>query len=335
MNKQVTPEEIFEVIKPLDAILSDSSVWEIMIDSYDRMLVDRGEHVEQIESPFESADEYQAMIDALFGLYDITLNAGNPIGYLTFPDHSRCMAVVPPVANDGPYMVLRRIQGPSITWEDLINWKSVTPEIRELLKTAIEAPVNILVSGGTGSGKTTIARLIAQLIPPQERLIVAEKLYEIGEINHPRTIRLTSGQHGQVTFDEVLKAASRMRPDWLLVGELQGAEALQVLQTLGMGYSGITTIHSTGIEDALARLESMCLMANVGLGLGEIRQMIASSIKLLVHQERIRENRRVITDIVELLGVENHRYVLQPLFHYNPETDVSEPTGSKPSWEES
>jgi pilus assembly protein CpaF len=334
MNGSVSVEDIFRVVAPLDPILSDSGVWEVMIDGFERVLVERSGKLEQVESPFQSVEELQALIDGLFGLYGITLNASNPVGYISLPDHSRIMAVVPPNAVNGPYMVIRRVVGPRVvTWEKLIEWGSVPQEAYDLLKSAVAARLNILVSGGTGSGKTTIANRVAEMVPPEERLIVVEQSYEM-QVVHPRTIRLEAGGPARLAFEDVLTAATRMRPDRLIVGNLDGPIAASVLHYFGQGYDGsLANIHATSVEDALTRLEAFCLMANLGLGLGEIRQMIASGLQLIIQQERLPDGRRKIVEIAELRGIDNHRYVLQPLMHYVRQTDRFEMTGAKPGWE--
>jgi pilus assembly protein CpaF len=333
MNSQVKSEDVIRVAAPLEPILSDESVWEIMIDSHEQVLVARNGQVEQVESPFSSAEELQAFIDALFGLYGIKLDADNPVGYLRLPDHSRCMAIVPPNAVKGPHVVLRRVVGPRLTWDKLIEWQSVPQQAFDILKGAVRARMNILVSGGTGSGKTTVANLIAELSPPEERLVVVEQVFEM-QVEHPRVVRLEAGGPADLTVEDVLTAAARMRPDRLIVGEILGPVAASVLHYFGIGYDGsLTLIHGTSVEDALNRLESFCLMANLGLGLAEIRHLIAGGIQLITHQEHLPDGRRKIVEIAELRGIENHRYVLQPLMRYNRQTEQFDFTGAKPSWE--
>jgi pilus assembly protein CpaF len=334
MNSVVKSEDVIRVAAPLDPLLADDSVWEIMVDSYERVLVSRGGRVEQVASPFSSAEELQALIDGLFGLYGIKLGPENPVGYLRLGDYSRVMAVVPPNAVDGPHLVLRRIVGPRLDWDRLIEWGCLPQGAYDLLKSAVKARANILVSGGTGAGKTTAANLIAELSPPEERLIVVEQVYEM-QVKHPRVLRLEAGGPSGLTFEDVLTAATRMRPDRLIVGEIDGPVAAAVLQHFGSGYDGsITLIHATSVENALNRLESFCLMANLGLGLPEIRLLIAAGIQLITYQEHMPSGRRKIIEIAELCGIENHRYVLQPLMRYNRESDQFDFTGIEPSWKD-
>ena len=334
MNHSATPEEIVHIVAPLEPLLADERICEIMIDRYDRVLVERERKVVQVESPFSSVEELQALIDGLFGLYGVVLDANNPVGYLRLPDHSCATAVVPPNAVEGPCLVLRRMVGPPLTWDKLIEFNAVPQKAYELLKRAMEAAVNILVSGGTSSGKTTLANRIAELAPAEQRLIVVEQTYEM-QVNHPRTVRLEAGGPAGLGFEEVLTAATRMRPDRLIVGEISGPVAVPVLQRFASGHEGsLTNIHGTSATDSLHRLEAFCLMANLGLGMTEIRHLIASAIRLITHQERMPDGSRKVLEMVELCGIEDARYVLQPLMRYDQESGQFEFTGVRPSWEQ-
>jgi pilus assembly protein CpaF len=334
MDGKVSNSDIQRIAAPLHPILSDESVWEVMIDSYDQVLVARGEEVEQVDSPFSEPDELQKLIDELFGLYGVKLDSENPIGYLRLPDFTRVMAIVPPNAVAGPHLVLRRIVARRPSWEQLIEWESVPQAAYDLLKGAVKARVNVLVAGGTGSGKTTLSSRIVELFPPSERVIIVERAYEM-LVDHPRVVRLEAGGRAGLSVEDVIAAAGRMRPDRLVIGNLHGPSAATVLQYFGMGYDGsLTHIHGTSVEDALKRLESFCLMAGLGLGLPEIRHLVASGIQLITYQEHLSEGRRKIVEMVELRGVENHRYLLQPLMRYDREARRFDFVPVKPKWEQ-
>jgi pilus assembly protein CpaF len=198
----------------------------------------------------------------------------------------------------------------------------------------VEARINILVAGGTSSGKTTVARLIAELTPPEERLIAVERAYGM-QIDHPRVVPLEAGGPAGLSFEEVLTAATRMRPDRLVVSEVDGPIAAPMLQHFSSGYDGsIANMHATSAQDALNRLESFCLMANLGLGLTEIRQLIASGIQLVTVQERLSDGTRKIVEVVELRGLQDHRYILHPLMRFNRESYQCEFPDANPSWEQ-
>jgi pilus assembly protein CpaF len=334
MRAKVTPQDIFPIAAPLDPLLSDPGITEIMIDRYDRVLVVTHENrLEQVASPFAAPEELQALIDGLFGLYGIRLDADHPVGELHLPDHSRATAVVPPNAVEGPHLVLRRMPQPYLTWDKLIEWQSVAQGAYDLIRSALAARANILIAGGTASGKTTVANMIADLCPPEERLIVIEQVYEM-QIQHPRVLRLEAGGPSGLSIEDLLAAATHMGPDRLIVGELAGPAAAAVLQHFGSGYDGsLATIHGKSLANALDRLESYCLMADLGLGLAEIRTLIASGVQLITYQERMPDGSRKLVDMVELRGVENQRYVLQPLMRYDREAGQFEFTGITPTWE--
>jgi pilus assembly protein CpaF len=332
MMKQVTMEKLNAVVAPIEFLLADPTVTEIMIDNYQRVLVERGGSLEQVKSPFAKPEDLERMIIALFEIHGISLSASQPVGELRFPDHSRCLAVMPPAAADGPYLVLRKIANRHITWDRVIELGVATPAVKSLLEKAIASRRNILLSGGTGSGKTTIARLLTELIPSEERVIVAESIYEI-DAEHPRLLHLEAGGPGNLSFHDVLTTASRMRPDRLIAGNLEGAEALLALQLFSSGYDGsMTHLHATSVEDALARLEALCLTGSMGLGLEEIRRLIGSAIHLIVHTDRLPNGDRRIIEITEMAGVENHRYILKPLMRYNSNDDQITATEIQPTF---
>jgi pilus assembly protein CpaF len=219
-----------------------------------------------------------------------------------------------------------------VTWDNLLKWGSVTQEAYEFLQSAIRANATLLIAGGTNSGKTTLASRVAELVPPDKRLVVVEAVHEM-QVQHPRCLYLEAGGPANVPFADLIEAASRMRPDWLVLGEVWGPEALRATQIMSRGHTGLMNTHADSTEDALTKLEAMCLMANMGLGLAEIRRQIASALRLIVYHERLPSGRRKITQITELRGLENDRCVLVPLFRYNAEKDTLERTSARASWE--
>jgi pilus assembly protein CpaF len=255
------------------------------------------------------------VIDALLALSGEAPRGGETIRAIRFPGgEARGMAVLPPTALEGPCLVIRKLMNiAAITWEQLVSWGSVTQEVVDFLQSAVDGGVNILVAGGTASGKTTVLNRIGEMIAAEQRLVVVENFHEL-QIRHPRAVYLEAA--GAVRVSELIHTAGLMRPDWLVFSELNGAEAMTAIEMLGKGYSGLTTIHANNLEDALARLEAMCLTANLGLGLLEIRGLIAAGIQLVCYQKRLADGRRKIVDVAELRGVEKGQYVLERLFRY-------------------
>jgi pilus assembly protein CpaF len=332
----MTDKDLLAALGPLAPLFSDPQVIEIMVDAPDRVLVGRqeqkGEELQDASVSFSSHEALQSVIEAILGQAGVEPAAAQTIITARLGDQARMLVVFPPTAPHGPHLVIRKLVIPTLTWEQLIEFGAVAPQTLELIQAAIQARANMLIAGGPGSGKTTVASLVAGLIPAEERLIVVESAHEL-QIQHPRAVFLETGDAAELSLSDLLSAAAKMRPDWLVIGELIGPEAMRALEIINRGHSGMTTIHATSPEDALARLESMCLMANLGLGLGEIRALIASALRLITYQEMLPDGRRKIMQIVELCGLENERYVLQPLFRYDLAAQRFESTGIKPSWE--
>lgn len=327
----MTTPEILSALGPLGPLYEDADVLEIMVDAPDRILVERRGQLQEAGVRLESPEAFCQVIEAVLQLGGKALHAGQTLADVRLPDQARALAVLPPTAVHGPHLVIRKMSVQPLSWEKLLAYRAINPAGRDLLQSAISAHVNLLVSGGTGSGKTTLADRLAELISPEERLVVAENTHEL-RIAHPRAIFLEAGATG-MPLNDLLTIAAKMRPDWLVIGELLGPEALHALEILGRGHSGLTTLHATSTEDALSRLESLCLMANLGLGIGEIRAAIAAALRVITHQARLSNGKRRILQITELAGLEGEHYVLQPLLRYNPGTDELEPTGIQPGWQ--
>ncbi len=275
------------------------------------------------------------MVESVLAVCEVERTPEQTTYDLRLDDTARMLAVFPPTASHGPCLVIRKFVRVNLTWEKLIEFDCITAEAKAMLKSAVQAHRNILVAGGAGAGKTTVANLLAELIDPAERLVIVESFHELNirmNVQHPRAVYLEAKEHGDISLQELITIASKMRPDWLVVGELFGPEFMRVLEIFGHGHWGITMLHAGGPEDALARLEAACLMANLGLGLHEIRSLITSALQLITYQQMLPSGIRKITHVIELSGLENDRYVLQPLFRYNPETDHLEATGIRPSW---
>ena len=325
-------KEILAALGPLASLYLDPEISEIMVDAADKIIVDRQGKLVDSGVIIDSVGELRVLIDSIMALGGIELGTEQTSGNLRLPDGSRLLAVICPTAIAGPYLVLRKARTIPFSMDQLIQWGSVTQEEYHLLQGAIEARMNLLISGGTGSGKTTFANILIDEIPSNERIIMVESVFEL-QPRANRFVHLAADNSPDHSLSDLIDLAANMRPDRLMISELTGPEAMKVLDIFNRGHDGsFATIHATNPTDALARLETMCLMANLGLGLAEIRTMIASAFQLITHQERLPDGSRKITHIVELCGIENGRYQLTPLFRYNPDTNAIESSGANPSW---
>ncbi len=316
----------------LNPLLEDPDINEIMIDGPERVSVEKGGRIQDTDIRFGSNDEVKAVIEEVLAMAGARMEEGKTLYDVRLNDNSRMMAILSPTSIRGHSVVFRKWMARQVSWAKLFEYKSITPEVRDLIQSAINSHVSILVSGGTASGKTTFANRIVELIPAEERVVAVEQVHEL-QFDHPRSVFLEAEGNLSVEFNDLLTAGSKMRPDWLVIGELHGAETLHAMQIMGNGHSAISTTHATSAEDALARLETLCLMANLGLGLDDIRQIIAAALRLILYQERLPNGRRKIIQAVELKGLEDGRYILQPLMRYNPEKETFDMTGVKPGWE--
>jgi pilus assembly protein CpaF len=327
--------ELLNALGPLAPLYTDPTVMEITVDAPDRVYVWRAEKHEDLAMSFGSTEALRGVIDAVMALGGVTLGPDKTIGETRFPDGSRMLAIIPPTAPDGPCLVIRRFastqRASQISWEFMLEHGVLSREAYEFLQNAMRASISTLVSGGTASGKTTLANRLIELIPADRRVVIVEAVHEINA-RHPRCVYLEAGGPANVPFADLIGTASIMGPDYMVIGEVWGPEAMRALQVKSHGHNGLMTTHAESTEDALTRLETMCLMANLGLGLGEIRRMVASALQLLIFQEKLPAGRR-ITQITELRGLENDRYVLAPLFRYNADKDALERTSTKASWE--
>ncbi|HSO13725.1 MAG TPA: ATPase, T2SS/T4P/T4SS family [Anaerolineales bacterium] len=324
-----TKKSALDILRPL---LENPHIAEIMIDGPDHVTIEKGGRIEDTDVHFRSNDEVKEVIREVLGMAGVQIEEDITLYDVRLSDHSRMMAILSPTSINGHSVVFRKWMMNQISWEKLFEYKSVSPEVRELIQSAIRAHISILVAGGTASGKTTVANRIVELIPPEERVVAVEQTHEF-QFAHPRSIFLEADGNVSVALNDLLTAGSKMRPDWLVIGELHGAETLHAMQIMGNGHSAISTMHATSAENALARLETLCLMANLGLGLDDIRRIIASALGLIIYLERMPNGRRKIVQMAELKGSEGGRYILQPLMRYNPETETFDMAGAKPGWE--
>lgn len=338
----MSTNDLSTVLGALAPLYSDPTITDIMVDAPDRVYIVRSGTagaLEQAEVVFDSPEAIRHVIDVVMALGGVTLGPANTIGEIRLPDGSRAAAVIPPVAVDNPYLVIRKTDPEkfSFTWEKLLDIGTLSAEAHSVLMQAINYRVNVLIVGNAkNSGKDYIVNLMAQSLPPEERVIVIADAFELPVGRHPRRIHLEPGPPAKMSVGSLLDVATKMRPDWLVVGDLRGAEAMSAIQLMYGGHHLLTSLYADSPADALTRLEALCLMASPGLSLAEIRQMIAGAIGLISFQKNhtLPDYRIKITQLVEVQGVENGRYVLQPLFTYNNEQGVLHPTDAGKSWAE-
>lgn len=320
---------------PLQALMEDSAVTEIMVDAPDRILIEIQGRIEKTNVTFESESALRETIDAVLASGGTELQAGQTLCETRLPDKSQVIAVLPPTAMTGPCLVIRKFFKNTMTVEKLIEYGAVSAEMWSLLRSAVHNRLNILVTGDADAGKMTVLNVLTSEIPKDERVVVVEGMPELQTLA-PWQICLNAEPSAGLTFTNLIDVAAKMRPDRLVFGEIRGPEAMRILQIMSSGYDGcLAPVHATSAEDALNRLEAFCLMSNLGLGLNEIRILIASSLNLITVQHKLLNGKRRITDVVELGGLDKDRYLLRPLMRYNPETDAFETMPVNPGWDTS
>jgi len=328
----MSPKTKQTALKLITPLLENPEITEIMIDGTERITVEKRGKIEDTGLRFKSDDEVKAIIKEVLKMAGVEMEEAKTIYDVRLGDNSRMIAILAPTSVNGHNVTFRKWSKRQVTWEKLLEFNSISAETRDTIQSALNAHVSILMAGGTGSGKTTFANRVVELIPSDERVVVVEQAHEM-QFDHPRSIFLEADGAIATPINDLLTAGSKMRPDWLVIGELHGSEALRAMQLMGNGHNAISTMHATNAENALTRLEAMCLTANLGLGLDDIRQIITSALQLIVYQERLPNGHRKVVQLVELKGLEDGRYILQPLMRYDAEKDVFEMTGAKPSWE--
>ncbi len=307
---------------PLELLMADPAVSDILVNSYKQIYVERRGRLELTNVTFTDEKHLLRIIDKIVSLVGRRIDESSPMVDARLPDGSRVNAVIPPVAIDGPMMSIRRFAFIPLKMEDLVaNLKTLTPEMAEMLHGLIKAKVNILISGGTGAGKTTLLNILWGYIPETERVVTIEDAAEL-QMQQQHVIRMETRPmniegKGEVTQRALVRNALRMRPDRIVIGEVRGAEAFDMLQAMNTGHEGsLTTIHANTPRDAIARLENMISMANLNLPHKAARQQIASAITLVIQVLRLTDGRRKVMSIQEITGMEGEVITMQEIFYY-------------------
>ncbi|HEX7648525.1 MAG TPA: CpaF family protein, partial [Noviherbaspirillum sp.] len=333
---------------PLELLMADPAVSDILVNRYDRIYVERGGRLELTNVSFTDEKHLLRIIDKMVSLVGRRIDESSPLVDARLPDGSRVNAVIPPIALDGPALSIRRFAHIPLRMDNLVHeLKSLTPEMAVLLEGLCKAKVNMLISGGTGAGKTTLLNILSGYIPESERIVTIEDAAEL-QLQQPHVVRLetrpanTEGK-GEITQRTLVRNALRMRPDRIVIGEVRGAESVDMLQAMNTGHEGsLTTIHANSPRDALARLENMIGMADLNLPHKVARQQIASAITVVVQVLRLIDGKRKVVSVQEITGMEGDVVTMQEIFAFRqtgigPEGEVLghfQATGIRPKFAE-
>ena len=321
-------QELFYSVRKLDVLqelVDDETVTEIMVNGPDTIFVERDGRLIRWHKSFTSAEKLEDVIQQIVAGSNRIVNEASPIVDARLPDGSRVNVVLYPVALNGPIVTIRKFPKENITMEQLVQWEAVGPELVPFLKRLMEAKYNIFISGGTGSGKTTFLNALSDFIPKDERIITIEDNAELRIKNVLNLVRLEARNAnvegtGEISIRDLIKSALRMRPTRIIVGEVRGSEAIDMLQSLNTGHCGASSGHSNSPEDMLSRLETMVLMG-MDIPLTAIQRQIASAIDIIIHLGRLRDRSRKLLQIVEVLGYEDGKIQLQTLYEFQ-ETEM-------------
>ncbi|PTL74541.1 CpaF family protein [Rathayibacter caricis DSM 15933] len=307
---------------PLQPLLDDPTLTEIMVNGHEQIFVERSGRLTLSGTRFRSEAQLRAVIEKIVTRVGRRIDESSPLVDARLEDGSRVNAVIPPLAVNGSSLTIRKFSRDPLTVSDLVGFGSVTPEMAELLDACVRAHLNIIVSGGTGTGKTTLLNVLSSFIPHGERIITIEDAVEL-QLQQSHVVRLESRPaniegRGEVSIRELLRNSLRMRPDRIVVGECRGGEALDMLQAMNTGHDGsLSTVHSNSPRDAIARLETLVLMAGMDLPLRAIREQIASAVDVIVQLTRMRDGSRRVTHVTEVQGMEGDVVVLQDAFVFD------------------
>jgi pilus assembly protein CpaF len=306
---------------PLDPLLAEEAITEVMCNAYDDIWVERDGRIERTDTKFIDDAQYRQVIDKIVSSVGRRVDESSPMVDARLPDGSRVNAIIPPLAINGSVLTIRKFAKDPFTAKDLINFGTWTMDLVTVMEAAVRGKLNVLVSGGTGTGKTTNLNVLSSFIPDGERIITIEDSAEL-QLQQPHVITLETRPanaegSGQVSIRELVKNSLRMRPDRIIVGECRAAEALDMLQAMNTGHEGsMTTVHANTARDAISRLETMVLMAGFDLPVRAIREQIASALHLILQVTRLPDGRRVITSLTEVQGMEGDIILLQDVFKY-------------------
>lgn len=329
---------------PIQRFLLDESVTEVMVNSTEAIYVERAGRIEKTPARFATEQHLRRVIERIVNRVGRRIDESSPMVDARLPDGSRVNAIIPPLSVDGPTLTIRKFATEAYTVADLVEFGSLTPQVAEFLQICVEGKRNVLISGGTGTGKTTLLNVVSAFIPSDERIVTIEDSVEL-QLAQEHVVRLEARPpniegKGEVTIRDLVRNSLRMRPDRIVVGEVRSGEALDMMQAMNTGHEGsLSTIHANSPRDALSRLETMVLMSGVELTVRAIREQVGSAIDLLVQIERHRDGTRTIERVAEITGLEGDIVTMQDLYAWHYERGRSDgllgaihPTGLRPTF---
>jgi pilus assembly protein CpaF len=306
---------------PLEMLLKDPTISDILVNGPHKVYIERRGKLEKSDVKFRDNEHLLQIIDRIVSKVGRRVDETSPMVDARLPDGSRVNAIIPPLALDGPALSIRRFGSNPLKLEDLLNYKAFTPEMAMLMEAAIKARLNIIISGGTGCGKTTLLNTLSSFIPADERIITIEDAAEL-QLQQDHVVRLETRPpniegKGQVTTRDLVRNALRMRPERIIIGECRGAEALDMLQAMNTGHEGsMTTIHANSPRDAQSRLETLIMMAGFELPIKAMRQQISSAVDLIIQANRLTGGPRKVTSITEVMNMEQDVIIMQDIFRF-------------------
>ena len=306
---------------PLEPLLKDHTVSDILVNTYKDIYVERAGKIEVTDARFKDDEHLMRIIDKIVSSVGRRIDESSPMVDARLPDGSRVNAIIPPLALDGPILSIRRFAVNPLELDDLIGFQTLTPEIASLLKGIVKSRLNVIISGGTGSGKTTLLNVLSRFIPGDERIITIEDAAEL-QMKQEHVVRLETRPpniegKGEVVQRDLVRNSLRMRPDRIIVGEVRGKEAFDMLQAMNTGHDGsLTTIHANSARDALMRLETMVAMASMDIPSEFLRKFIASAINVIIQVSRMVDGRRKLISLQEITGMEGNVITMQEIFSF-------------------
>jgi pilus assembly protein CpaF len=345
LSKQIADEVVG--YGPLERFLADDAITEIMVNNHEEIYIERGGRIFPTDARFADEAHLRRILDKIVAQVGRRVDEASAMVDARLPDGSRVNAIIPPLSLRGPAMTIRKFHQRRLTMEDMITLGTLTPEMGSFIGLCVKARLNILVTGGTGSGKTTLLNVLSTFLPEDERIVTIEDAAEL-KLDQRHWLRLESRPPnvegtGQVTIRDLLRNALRMRPDRIVVGEVRGPEALDMLQAMNTGHDGsLSTVHCNSPRDAVSRLETMVLMSGYDLPVRAIREQVASALNLIVHTERLSDGSRKVVKITEVQRMEGDQVTLQDLFEFRVHGVSSngtiegrlEPTGLHPTFKD-